>query len=77
MLLGYIVLGAIWMGDADLKAAYEEYETWLDGTENSAPIKKWCTILKETNFEKNKENRARYIEVFKFIFREVTMYLKF
>ena len=74
MLLGYVVLGTVWTEDPKLKIIYDEYETWLNTKENVGQIIKWCTTLRTSNFENTKENKTRYVEIFKFIFREVLFY---
>ena len=82
MLLGYIILGTVWVEDLELRQKYEDYEKWLTTKENSGQVLtclnlhqvlKWCLTLKENKFAKYKENKARYIEVFKFLFREVSL----
>ena len=38
MLLGYIILGNIWIDDPELKQKYENYEIWLTTKENSGQV---------------------------------------
>ncbi len=38
MLLGYIILGTIWVSDIDLRKKYEDYETWLTTRENNGQV---------------------------------------
>lgn len=70
-LLGFIILGKIWLNSKDLYNIYEEYEKWLNKDPNNWQTIKWCTTLRLSKFENTKENKAKYIEIFKFVFREV------
>ncbi len=38
---------------------------------NHRQVVKWCSVFRNDRFAKTKENRSRYIEMFKYIFREV------
>jgi len=74
-LLGFIILGKVWIEDKYLKNIYEEYEKWLNKDPNNGHMIKWCAVLRLSNFENTKENKMKYIEIFKFIFREVVYFI--
>lgn len=76
MLLGYVILGNSWMEDEYLRECYDRFEEWVKQDANNGQMIKWCATLKSSKFENNKVNKARYIEIFKFIFREVRILLK-
>jgi len=71
LLLGFVILGPVWKDDEDLRKVYESYEAWIKSMENCGQMVKWCVVLRESNFAKTTENRAKYIEIYKFIFRDV------
>ncbi len=38
MLLGYVILGSLWVDDLELRKKYEDYEAWLAKRENNALV---------------------------------------
>ena len=49
MLLGYVILGSIWLEDEDLKPKYQEYEAWIRGDQNYFQVFKYQFIIRLLN----------------------------